>query len=374
MTSRIGITGAGGLLGWHLRCWLRAHATSAAPAASAPLTAGRETFEDEAALRRFVSGCDVIVHYAGVNRGEAHEVEAANPEIARRLVDACEREDRMPHVIFASSVHAANDSPYGRSKRAATEILGAWAARTGAGFTNLLLPHVYGECGRPFHNSVVSTFCHQLAHGDEPRIDVDAPLELLHAQDLSDLVGEIAAEGRTGELRPRGVPVRSVSALLDRLRTMMDAYRADLLPDLSDPFDVRLFNTLRSYLYPEGFPVALPLHSDERGALFEAVKAGSGGQTFVSSTNPGVTRGNHFHRFKVERFLVLRGSARIRVRRLFSERVWSFDVNGDRPAYVDMPTLHTHDITNTGADELVTLFWANEIFDSERPDTYREDV
>ncbi len=368
MTPRIGITGAGGLLGWHLRCCLRA-LTDVEPA-----LASRRTFDDEAALSDFASAADVIVHYAGVNRGDPAEVEEGNPALAARLVDACDREGGAPHVIFASSVHAERDDPYGRGKRRASEVLGAWAERSGASFTNLVLPHVYGEGGRPFHNSVVSTFCHQLAHGEEPRVEVDAPLELLHAQDLSELVLEIIRERRVGELRPGGVPVARVSELLERLRTMADAYDRGLFPDLDDPFDIRLFNTLRSYMYPDRFPVTVPLHRDERGGLFEAVKGGSGGQTFVSSTRPGITRGKHFHRFKVERFLVLSGSARIRVRKLFGDEAWVFDVRGDEPGYVDIPTLHTHDITNTGDDELMTLFWANEIFDPERTDTYPEDV
>ncbi len=368
MTPRIGITGAGGLLGWHLRCCIRALTDEE------PLLADRATFQDPDELGRFVAGCDVVVHYAGVNRGDPAEVEEGNPTIASRLVEACERERRAPHVIFSSTMHAGRDDAYGRGKLRASEILASWARASGAGFTNLLLPHVYGECGRPFHNSVVSTFCHQLAHGEEPRVEVDAPLELLHAQDLSELVLELIRERRCGEMRPGGVPVPRVSELLARLRAMAESYRLSLLPALTDPFDVRLFNTLRSYMYPDGFPAALHVHRDERGDLFEAVKGASGGQTFVSSTKPGVTRGGHFHRFKVERFLVVRGSARIRIRRLFRDETWSFAVRGDEPGYVDMPTLHTHDITNTGDDDLTTLFWANEIFDPQRPDTYREDV
>jgi UDP-2-acetamido-2,6-beta-L-arabino-hexul-4-ose reductase len=155
---------------------------------------------------------------------------------------------------------------------------------------------------------------------------------------------------------------------------MRDRYQAMVMPPLESALDVRLFNTLRSYLFPAHYPVALTLHIDARGSLFEVVKSNSGGQVFMSTTHPGITRGNHFHTRKVERFLVASGEADIRLRKLFSDEVICFKVRGDAPSYVDIPTFYTHHITNTGQSELVTLFWANEIFDSVDPDTFPERV
>jgi UDP-2-acetamido-2,6-beta-L-arabino-hexul-4-ose reductase len=149
-------------------------------------------------------------------------------------------------------------------------------------------------------------------------------------------------------------------------------YAGHVFPDVRDDFDRDLFNTFRSYLYPHRYPTALTLHEDPRGCLFEAVKTHNGGQTFLSTTKPGITRGNHYHTRKIERFLVVSGQAEIRLRRVFDSEVQVFKVSGDQPAYVDMPTLHTHNITNTGSSDLITLFWTHEFYDPNMPDTFFE--
>jgi UDP-2-acetamido-2,6-beta-L-arabino-hexul-4-ose reductase len=165
-----------------------------------------------------------------------------------------------------------------------------------------------------------------------------------------------------------------VSEMLARVRDLAAAYAEGVVADLRDPLDLQLFNTYRSYLFPRHYPVPIERHRDPRGSLFEAVRTRHGGQCFLSTTRPGITRGNHYHLRKIERFLVVRGEARIRVRRLFASDVTEFSVRGDEPAYVDMPTLHTHDITNVGDADLLTLFWAHEIFDPAAPDTIPEPV
>ena len=170
-----------------------------------------------------------------------------------------------------------------------------------------------------------------------------------------------------------GVSIK-VSELLQHLTDMRDRYQAMVIPPIDSALDVRLFNTLRSYLFPAHYPVTISLHSDARGSLFEVVKSNSGGQVFMSTTHSGITRGNHFHTRKAERFLVASGQADIRLRKLFSDEVISFKVRGDAPSYVDIPTFHTHHITNTGQSELVTLFWSSEIFNPADSDTFSEPV
>ena len=165
-----------------------------------------------------------------------------------------------------------------------------------------------------------------------------------------------------------------MAALFDRLTNFHNNYQANIFPDLSDSFDLALFNTYRAALYPSGFPRALTLHTDPRGSLFEAVKGGGGGQSFVSWTKPGITRGDHFHLRKVERFLVLQGEAIIRIRRVLGGPVWEYRVSGDQPAPIDMPTLHTHNITNIGDTPLLTLFWTHDLFNPAAPDTYADPV
>jgi UDP-2-acetamido-2,6-beta-L-arabino-hexul-4-ose reductase len=190
---------------------------------------------------------------------------------------------------------------------------------------------------------------------------------------VADEVVTLLGKPHPGERRLEGHAMR-VSELLRRLENLSGSYAAHLVPGLAAPIDLQLFNAYRSYLFPQAYPVSLELHSDPRGTLFEAVKSVGGGQTFLSTTRPGITRGNHYHRAKVERFLVVQGTATIRVRRLFDESASVFTVSGDTPQYVDMPALHTHNITNTGTDDVMTLFWANEVFDPACPDTYAEMV
>lgn len=367
--TRIGITGGMGFIGWHLRCLLATcdHVESD--------VATRETFGSSEALQDFVDGSDVVVHLAGVNRAPDREIREGNLRLARAVIDACERREATPHLVFASSTHVERDprSVYGAAKAACAELFGEWAIRTGASFIELVIPHVFGEHGRPYYNSAVATFCHQITHGEEPEILNDTSLELIHVQLLCEKILEAARAPVTDRWRLRGVPV-TVSEVLERLREMLGLYKDGILPDLSDDFSRDLFNTLRSYGYPDRYPITVPCHRDNRGVLFETVKGLSGGQCFLSTTIPEITRGDHFHRRKFERFFVVSGRAVIRVRRLFEDAVAEFELAGDQPSFVDIPTLHTHNITNVGDEELLTLFWAHEIFDPDRPDTYAQPV
>jgi UDP-2-acetamido-2,6-beta-L-arabino-hexul-4-ose reductase len=364
---RIGITGIDGFLGWHLRTHLHGRAGIEV------LGATRSTFSNEQDLSNFVLGCDVIVHLAGMNRGNDDEIQKVNTGLTELLIAACERHERNPHIIFASSTHIYRDTAYGRSKRACSERLSSWAQKRQGRFINLVLPHLFGECGKPFYNSAVATFCYQLANDQKPEILNDGELELIHAQQVASLILEIVEGAKDGEIIASGVRT-TVSAVLSSLTGIADLYRNQLIPDLVDPFRLRLFNTYRSYLFPTRFPITLTLHEDNRGSLFEAVKTLSGGQAFLSHTMPGITRGNHYHTEKFERFLVIRGQANIRIRKLFSDTIHEFRVSGDRPCYVDIPTLHTHNITNIGSDGLTTFFWSHQIFNPAALDTIPEAV
>ncbi len=362
---RIGITGASGCLGWHTRARLH----SAKVHEVVPLD--RKTFADDDYLRKTVGQCDAVLHFAGMNRGDDAQVREVNEALARRLADALD--DAAPHVVFANSTHSYRDTAYGQSKRNAAATLARWAEKSGARFTNLIIPHIFGECGRPFYNSAVATFCHRLARGESPDIIQDGELELVHVQEVAQTAVREIEQGKGGDVRLAGYPIR-VSGVLDRLTAMAQAYRQQIIPAFAESFDLDLFNTLRSHLYPQAYPVNLATRTDPRGRLFEAVKTLHGGECFISSTRPGITRGNHYHLRKIERFLVLQGEAVIRIRRVLTEDATDFRVSGNHPAYIDMPTLHTHSIKNVGSEELVTLFWAHEIFDPQSPDTYPEAV
>jgi UDP-2-acetamido-2,6-beta-L-arabino-hexul-4-ose reductase len=365
----IGITGADGLIGWHIRAYAKAHR----PDITLSL-ATRATFADAALLQQFVGGCDAIIHCAGVNRGTDEAVTHGNIHAAQMLADAAAKSAAFPHILYTNSTHSVGDTAYGRSKRRAAEILAKAASGHGGLFTNFILPHVFGEGGKPFYNSAVSTFCHQLAIGEQPAIIHDGMLQLVHAQSVAQHILAAIATQQHGTHEITGHKI-TVSALLTKLLAMHTQYADQrLIPHLDDPFDLALFNTLRSYRYPLQAQVPLALRSDARGHLFEAVRTLHGGQAFMSTTHPGITRGNHFHTQKIERFLVCAGEAEIRIRKLFSNEITVFTVSGNAPSYIDMPTFHTHSITNTGTGELVTLFWAHELFDPQTPDTFAEAV
>ncbi|KAF0192532.1 MAG: NAD-dependent epimerase/dehydratase [Gammaproteobacteria bacterium] len=362
---KVGITGIDGMIGSQLHAVL--HARPQVTVAGA----NRETFASEPKLDAFVADSDVVVHLAGMNRGDDGEVESVNNELVEKLISACERSDKRPYIIFSSSTHVDRDTAYGRSKRECGRRLRQWADDNRTSYTGLILPHVFGEGGKPFYNSVVSTFCYQLAVGQAPEILHDGELELVHAQQVADVITGLLFDRKNEDIRITGLRIK-VSSLLKKLQEFDELYRSQLLPDVSNKIDLFFFNTYRSYLFPDFYPVKLRQFNDDRGGLFEAVKAGSGGQCFISITKPGITRGNHYHYRKVERFLVLGGTGLIRIRRLFDDKVHEFAVDGAHPQFIDMPTLHTHSICNVGKTEMITLFWSNEIFDPASPDTIAE--
>lgn len=364
---KIGITGSAGMLGWQTRCYMKQLDDIEV------VLADRATFGSSDKLREFVAGVDAIAHLAGQNRGDDAEVAKTNVDLAKALVAACEAEAVTPHVAFSSTIHIDKDNAYGQSKKKAGETIAEWAGRSGARFSNLVLPHIFGEGTKPFYNSAVATFAYQLATGETPEVHQDATLELLHAQDVAALLMRVFRDAESGDVRVPGEEI-TVTAVLERLQRMADSYTQLVVPDVRDRLDLRLFNLYRSYLFPAYYPKTLQLHTDDRGDLVEVVKNNNGGQAFISTTKPGITRGNHYHYEKIERFLVLQGSARIEIRRLYDDQTHVFNVSGDTPAFIDMPTLHTHNITNTGDDPLLTLFWSHEIFNPEQPDTIFEVV
>ena len=363
--SRVALTGANGFLGWHTRLALR---EGGRDAAAFPVGARF----DAAAAARALDGAERAIHLAGVNRAPEEEVRAGNVGFAEQFAEALRRaETPPPVVVYANSVQAGNGTPYGDAKRRAAGLLAAAAADVGAEFVDLVLPNLFGEHGRPFTNAVTATFCHLLAEGGDPVVEQDRELTLLHAQDAADLLTGTAEPDDRARLERR----ETVSGLLARLEGIARTYASGEIPDLSTPFQRDLFNTYRSYRIAARTAIPLDRHADARGSFFEILRSRGGpGQASFSTTEPGVRRGDHFHRRKVERFTVLAGAATISLRRLFDDRVLDIPVDGDRPVAVDMPTGWAHSITNTGDETLYTSFWTNDLFDPERPDTIAEAV
>jgi len=411
---KIGITGQAGFIGTHLYNTLGLNKEK-----FERIDFKDEFFLQDEALDAFVKQCDVIVHLAAMNRHNDPDVlYKTNIELVRKLVDSIERTNSKPYVIMSSSLQEERDNLYGRSKREGRELFNQWADRNDAAFTGLIIPNVFGPFGVPFYNSVISTFSHQIANGLEPKIEVDTELKLIYVGDLVEKIIELATkyndsteedkkkafsenestaeipestEDRERELQCKiynsqlGKPERlihvehmaeyKVTELLEKLKGYREQYQVNgVFPDLSDWFEFSLFSTFRSYIPTEHFPVKYTKHADPRGVYVEAMKFCSGGQAAFSTTVPGITRGNHFHIRKVERFAVIQGKASIKLRKYGTEEVIEYILDGSEPAYVDMPVWYTHNITNIGDTELLTLFWINEFYDPSDPDTYFEEV
>lgn len=362
---RVAVTGAHGFLGWHLQAALQQRGDQVFP-----IALGRDF--DLTVATAAIEGSSRVIHLAGVNRASDNEISEGNVGFASQLALALRAAATPPHeVVFANSIQSSNDTVYGIAKREAAGILEAVSTDLGTKFVNVMLPNLFGEHGRPFYNAVTSTFSHLIARGEQPTVETDRELQLLHAQNAADVLSGALSATEIGRLQR----VETVSGLLRRLKAYADLYRVGEIPDVADPYDRDLFNTYRSYTFPHQSPIHLHRHADDRGAFFEIIRShGGSGQSSFSTTAPGVSRGDHYHRRKIERFTVLQGRAEITLRRLNDTKVMTFPVSGDKPSAIDMPTMWAHRITNVGNEPLYTSFWTNDIFDAAAPDTIVESV
>ena len=369
---RIGITGQAGFVGTHLYNLLGLKKDiERVPFAD-------EYFADEEKLCSFVRGCDVIVHLAAMNRhSDPQVIYDTNVELVNKLIAAMEKEKVAPHVIFSSSIQEELDNPYGASKKLGRELLQKWAEKNGGKFSGCVIPNVFGPFGRPNYNSFVATFCHKLTHNETPEIKVDGSVKLIYVGDLCEKIIALAVGGSAVNPCPIAWGAeKKVSEVLALLENFKKLYlEQGIIPELKSVFEIQLFNTFCSYIELEKFfPFALTPHSDPRGSFVEVIKLGVGGQVSFSTTKSGITRGNHYHTRKIERFAVIKGSAKIELRKIGTDEKISFLLDGSKPGFVDMPVWYTHNISNIGEEDLYTLFWINEFFDPADPDTFFEEV
>ena len=376
---KIGITGQHGFVGTHLFNTLGLY-----PDKFSRILFEDNYFQSNEKLETFVKECDVIVHLAAMNRHNDPEViYQINIGLVKQLINAMENTSSRPHVLFASSTQEERDNPYGKSKREGRELLEKWASKNNADFTGLVIPNVFGPFGNPYYNSVIATFCHQLTHNETPKIDIDGELKLIY---VDELVKEFISYIELGQLRKDKskvdiihVPHTSeikVSDLLKLLRQIKTNYfEKGEIPALDNIFEKNLFNTFLTYTELNSlFPFKLKLNTDNRGNFVELIKLNSGGQVSFSTSVPGIIRGNHFHTRKAERFAVIKGKAIIQLRRIGTDKVLNFELSGDQPAFVDMPVWYTHNIKNIGNEDLYTIFWINEFYNSNDPDTFFETI
>lgn len=370
---RIGITGQNGFVGRHLYNTLGLF-----PDEFERIDFEKEYFQNEENLDEFVAKCDVIVHLAAMNRHDSEQViYETNVDLANKLVAALLRTGSKAHVLISSSTQEERDNLYGKSKREGREAIVKWANENGGKVTGLIIPNVFGPFGKPFYNSFVATFCHQLTHGETPTIATDGEVKLIYVQEL---VMEIINAIRSGENQPEFFIMPTASKKVSEVLYLLNDFRTKYfeegeIPGLIDSFEHNLFNTFRSYIdLKSHYPAKFKQHTDPRGAFVEIIRLGIGGQCSFSTTVPGITRGNHFHTRKIERFAVIKGKALIQLRKIDSDEVLNFHLDGNEPAYVDMPIWYTHNIKNVGEDELYTIFWINEAYNPQDADTYFMEV
>lgn len=371
--KKIGITGQNGFVGRHLYNTLGLF-----PEEFQRLDFQKEYFEDEHKLDHFVSQCDAIIHLAAMNRHESEQfIYETNVGLAQKLVDSLKRTGSKAHVIISSSTQEEKDNLYGKSKKETRQALANWANENGGKMTGLIIPNVFGAFGKPFYNSFIATFCHQLTHGETPSIANDGEVKLIYVQELIEIIiNEIREANNRSEYFVEPTAIKRVSKVLEFLNYYKTKYfDGGEIPVINNSFEHNLFNTFRSYIdYKNHYPVKFTQHTDPRGAFVEVIRLGIGGQCSFSTTVPGITRGNHYHTRKIERFAVIKGKALIQLRKIDTDEILDFYLDGEDPAYVDMPIWYTHNIKNIGDEDLYTIFWINEAFNTEDSDTYFVEV
>jgi len=340
-----------------------------------------ETFDSDSnagELSEKLAEADLVYHLAGVNRAEDRaDFERVNHRLTEQITEQLVAQKSPALVVFSSSTQAELDNPYGRSKRAAEQVL-LDAQQQGLSVCIYRLPGIFGKWSRPNYNTVVATFCHNISHGMEITIsDRSHEITLAYVDEVVERftshLDQAPSEAATWGTLNQTFCV-SLGQLEKQICEIRDVRVTKKIPDFSDDFTRFLYSTYLSFLQPDDFAYQAEMRTDPRGWLFELVKSDAFGQIFVSTTHPGITRGNHYHDSKIEKFCVVQGRGLIRFRHVDSQEVIEYPVDDTDIKIVDIPPGYTHSIENTGDSEMLTLFWANEVFDPNIPDTYWEEV
>jgi UDP-2-acetamido-2,6-beta-L-arabino-hexul-4-ose reductase len=324
-------------------------------------------------LLSWLNQADAVVHLAGVNRPpDPSQFEQGNVGLTELICDVLRRNSRRPKILFSSSIQVDLDNPYGRSKAKAEAVLREFGRETGASVSVFRFKNLFGKWCRPNYNSVTATFCHNIAR-DLP-ISISDPAHSLELCYIDNVVNRIITELDSPGASPEiicDIPAFRIQLgeLAGRIQAFHDMRHTLRLPDFSDPFNRALYATYLSNLPVQSLEYSLEQRSDSRGSLAEFLKQDCFGQLFISRTGPGITRGNHYHHTKTEKFMVVEGDGIIRMRPITGGSVTEYSVSGHSYQVVDIPPGNTHCITNVGSSDMVTLFWSSEIFDPDRPDT-----
>lgn len=337
----------------------------------------RETELEE--LNEFTQKCDFVFHLAGVNRplNDAEFMEG-NYEFTDKLLKLLEEHQNKAPILLTSSIQAELDNPYGKSKRAGEDILFSYSEKNKVPVYVYRLDNLFGKWSRPNYNSVVATFCYNIARNIE--LKIDNPETILSLCYIDDVLKEFiqAFEGRgTNKNTFYYVPVsykKKLGEISELILSFKESRTNLMIPDMEDTFVKKMYSTYLSYLPVDDFSYDLLMNEDNRGSFTEFIKTKNSGQVSINISKPGITKGNHWHHSKNEKFLVVKGEGIIRFRKIDTDAVTEYRVSGSKLQVVDIPVGYTHSIVNVGIEEMVTVMWVNEIFDKNYPDTYFMEV
>ncbi len=338
----------------------------------------KQDFQDTKLLDEKVKKSSVIVHLAGLNRHEEPSViYDSNMDLSQELVNSIKRVGFKGKLIFSSSIQESQNNSYGKSKKDSRTLFIRESKLNGFIFSGLILPNVYGPFGKPNYNSFIPTFCQKILNGRKVEIIENTKVPLVYIDTVVSLIiNEIESKDSDFEIQVNPEKTISVNEVKDRLIEFKAEYiDNNTIPNLDNNFKLNLFNTFRSYIdIGASFPIKHKNNIDKRGNFIEILRSNTKGQYSYSTTKPNITRGNHFHTKKIERFSVIKGDSLIQLRKIGTDEIIEFKLSGQNPSYVDMPVWYTHNISNIGDEELITLFWINAPYDINNPDTYTEKV
>ena len=330
-------------------------------------------------LQTYTADCDFVFHLAGVNRPEnQEEFMQGNFGFTSILLENLKKNQSKAPVLITSSIQAMLDNPYGKSKKAGEDLIFAYGIENGVKTLVYRLPNVFGKWCRPNYNSAVATFCNNIANGLDITVnDPAVNMQLVYVDDVVDeFIGALQGKEHTEDgfcFVPTVHKVR-LGEIADLLYSFKESRKDLSVPKLDNAFAKALYSTYLSYLPKDAFSYPLKMNIDQRGSFTEIIRTSDRGQFSVNISKPGITKGNHWHHTKNEKFVVVSGKGLIQFRKIGSDEVLNYHVTGDKIEVVDIPTGYTHNIINEGDTDLVTFMWCNECFDPDKPDTYFEEV
>ena len=374
MSKRVLITGADGFIGKNLFWNLKVNGYEDIDCYT------RNSTDEELAL--YTSRCDFVFHLAGVNRPkDESEFRTGNADLTRKIIDNLEKNNNFVPILLSSSTQAGLDNPYGASKREAEQAVFVYGRENDLPVYVYRLPNVFGKWSRPNYNSVVATFCHNISHDLPIQINnAETELHLVYIDDVVEQFQRCMEKNiRLGDgefvifppHRIYDVKLGEIARLIEGFKESRKTIEAPLM---KEGFAKKLYSTYLSYLPEDKFSYPLEMHVDQRGSFTEFLRTPERGQVSVNISHPGITKGQHWHNSKNEKFLVVKGKGLIQFRKMGTDEIIDYHVSGDKLEVVDIPTGYTHNIINEGDEDMVTIMWANEPFDPEHPDTFREEV